>query len=153
MKTVITLLLALSAATALAGGLSPVDEALGHYEAIRASLARDEAAPVAALASKLAATSRQAASESKEDRKALLAIAASAEALAKSSNELAATRLAFADVSRDVLALVAANPELRDGKFVYSCPMVKGYGKWLQEEKAIENPYYGSKMLRCAVAE
>lgn len=34
-----------------------------------------------------------------------------------------------------------------DGLYVAYCPMKPG--SWLQDQKEINNPYYGSKMLRC----
>jgi hypothetical protein len=58
--------------------------------------------------------------------------------------DLKATRLAFGDLSDAVIALTGPAPA--GAKRAY-CPMVKKY--WLQKGDKIENPYYGSQMLRC----
>ena len=58
--------------------------------------------------------------------------------------DLKATRAAFGDLSDAVIALAGTAPG--GAKRAY-CPMVKKY--WLQKGEKIENPYYGSQMLRC----
>jgi hypothetical protein len=58
---------------------------------------------------------------------------------------LEARRAAFKELSRP-LVLWATLSKPKDLNVVY-CSMAKG--SWLQKEKAIANPYYGSKMLRC----
>jgi hypothetical protein len=58
--------------------------------------------------------------------------------------DLKAARLAFGDLSDAVIGLTGPAPT--GAKRAY-CPMVKKY--WLQKGEKIENPYYGSQMLRC----
>ena len=50
------------------------------------------------------------------------------------------------DRVRPKLMTVATMSKVADVNVVF-CSMAKG--SWLQKEKVIANPYYGSKMLRC----
>ncbi|OJW81117.1 MAG: hypothetical protein BGO69_03385 [Bacteroidetes bacterium 46-16] len=61
-------------------------------------------------------------------------------------------RVAFANFSANMI-LLARNQKLTDKPaYIQYCPMKKA--SWLSNEKDIENPYYGSKMLTCGkVAE
>ncbi len=119
-----------------------LDSLLADYESVRASLASDDASTVPATAKRIAAAAT---------REKIEPIRAAALKLAEAKGDLAASRAAFAPLSKGVINLLAASPELAKGKFVYACPMVKGYGKWVQAKKEIENPYKGSAMLRCAI--
>ena len=60
-----------------------------------------------------------------------------------------AVRKAFGEVSRSVVALLAAEPSLREGLNIFECSMAQGYQKWVQKTETIENPYMGSQMLAC----
>ena len=42
-----------------------------------------------------------------------------------------------------------AEPSHKKGRYVFYCPMVKGYQKWVQVDKKISNPYMGTRMLEC----
>ncbi|MDB5120359.1 MAG: hypothetical protein JWN56_1577 [Sphingobacteriales bacterium] len=60
-------------------------------------------------------------------------------------------RTHFIAVSSDIIAMLK-HAELSSGKmYVDYCPMADaGKGAyWLSSNKAIENPYYGDKMLKC----
>lgn len=60
-------------------------------------------------------------------------------------------RARFITVSSDIIAMLK-HAELSSGKmYVDYCPMAdKGKGAyWLSSNKAIENPYYGNKMMKC----
>lgn len=62
-----------------------------------------------------------------------------------SAKSLAAAREAFKALSRPmVLWATLSKPA---GVNVLFCSMAKG--SWLQTDKAVRNPYYGKKMLRC----
>ncbi|NNF07051.1 MAG: efflux RND transporter periplasmic adaptor subunit [Candidatus Eisenbacteria bacterium] len=69
-----------------------------------------------------------------------------------SAKEIVAARLAFFDLSQEMIKTVrlfgasGATPVL-----VYHCPMaIDGAGAdWLQAKEGTLNPYYGSQMLRC----
>ncbi len=143
------LLFAIAGTPAFAGNL---DTILTDYESVRAALARDDAAGLASLGRTIGAAAQRELETSKGEAAARLSSLRDAAAqLAASSGDLAASRKAFASLSKSVLDILAASPEMAKGKFVYACPMVKGYGKWVQAKKEIENPYYGTRMLRCAV--
>lgn len=60
-------------------------------------------------------------------------------------------RAHFITVSSDIIAMLK-HAELSSGKmYIDYCPMAdKGKGAyWLSSNKAIENPYYGDKMMKC----
>ena len=142
--------LALPAASAAASADHEV--ILGNYESARAALAKDDASAVPPLAAKIAmAASRALETREVREKEEIELILAGSRRLEEARGNLQASRAAFAALSRGVVALLAARPELAEGRFHYSCPMVKGYGQWVQAKKEIENPYKGSAMLRCAV--
>lgn len=143
------LLLAFATAPALASNL---DRILSDYESVRAALAKDDASRLAPLARTIgAAAQRELDTADGAAATRLASVRDAAAKLEKADGDLSASRAAFAALSRGVLAILASSPGLARGKFVYACPMVKGYGKWVQAKKEIENPYYGASMLRCAV--
>jgi hypothetical protein len=149
-KLMIAALVALlAAAPAVAGDAETI---LANYESVRAGLARDDASGAPALARKIAVAAARALKDAKGDaRSELDAIRAAAVQLEEAGGDLAASRAAFAPLSEGIVGLLKASPELASGTFMYACPMVKGYGQWVQVKKEIENPYKGSSMLRCAV--
>lgn len=60
---------------------------------------------------------------------------------------LEAQRKAFANLSNEMTALVKS-AEISTGEvYIAFCPMAKA--SWLSNEKEINNPYFGDKMLRC----
>ncbi len=119
------------------------------YDRIHASLAADALTGVAASAATLSkAASRASAAASGAAATELDALASAATELA-SATALPAARSAFGEVSRHLVAAVAARPELGAGRLVFACPMAKGYRKWVQKGDRIENPYMGTKMLGC----
>jgi len=129
---------------AIAGGLAsaedtnPVKSDLGHYYPIRAALAGDKTEGVKEHADGLAASADK-------------AVAKAAKTLA-AAQDLAAARKAFGDVTKALLAGVekAAKAGTDLGAvYVFECPMAKPYGRWMQAEADLGNPYYGSKMLTC----
>lgn len=124
---------------------------LSNYEAIRTSLANDSANGVTALAKSVADAATALADSAEEANTPMLkSLAAEAVKLAAlSEDDIAATRLAFGDVSRSLIALVKADSELADGLHIFECPMAKGYKLWIQPDPELENPYMGQKMLTC----
>ncbi len=78
----------------------------------------------------------------------LRGIASAAKGLG-SAGDVEAARSAFGEVSRHVVALLAADRTLAEGKHVFECPMAAGYKKWIQPTAKLENPYMGTKMLSC----
>ena len=118
---------------------TPAAATLADYERIRALLAADEMNGLPEAAQALAASAT---------RSSYTAVAASATKLAGAS-EIEAARLAFGEVSREVVTLLAQDPALAKGQHVFECPMVKGYRKWIQPSQDMANPYMGKKMLAC----
>lgn len=65
-----------------------------------------------------------------------------------SAKDLAAARTAFGDVSSALVTYVEkSGSALPAGVHIAYCPMVEK--PWLQKNKEIKNPYYGSAMLTC----
>ncbi len=131
---------------------NPTLAALTNYEAIRAKLAGDELTGLAELGGGLQTTaSAAAAQESGPAAEALKSVAKAAGQL-KAATSFEDARTAFGDVSRGVVSLLAAKPELRAGRYVFECPMATGYKKWVQSTDKIDNPYMGKRMLECGAA-
>ncbi|MDQ3340519.1 MAG: hypothetical protein M4D80_35625 [Myxococcota bacterium] len=119
--------------------VTPATETLAAYERARALLAADEIKGLAESARTLEASATSA---------KYTAIASSATKLAAAA-DLDAARTAFGDVSREVVTLLAGDKSLAKGQYVFECPMVKGYRKWVQPSDEMANPYMGKKMLAC----
>ena len=135
-------------------GLSPeakgaADEVLNAYEALRAQLAADAVADVSVLAERLerAATSLARSVPASIQPRAV-ALGASARLL-RETKELPKLREAFGEVSRQLVSILAIEPSLRKGKYVFECPMAQGYKKWIQTGTKLSNPYMGKAMLEC----
>jgi hypothetical protein len=125
--------------------------ALAKYETLRDGLAKDSTAGLADAASALAADARKAAQGASGAAKSSLeSLAAAADAFkAKPESDIEGLRVAFSDVSKHTVGVLVAAPSLQQGLFVFQCPMVKGYQKWIQTSDGIKNPYMGAKMLEC----
>lgn len=117
---------------------------LAAYERTRALLAADEFKTLAAAARELESSATAATGSGPH----LQDIARAAATLA-SARDIEAARAAFGEVSRHVIALLAADKSLAQGKHVFECPMVAGYRKWVQPSDNLENPYMGKRMLAC----
>ncbi|VVM06015.1 DUF3347 domain-containing protein [Methylacidimicrobium tartarophylax] len=66
--------------------------------------------------------------------------------LAKAT-DLDAARLAYKDVSDRLIALFRDHHVQTGHYFVCTCPMAQA--SWIQTDKEIKNPFYGSAMLLC----
>ncbi len=127
------------------------------YLAIQTSLATDSLDGVKANALAIAATAEglqkkfdlHAAGVAKKDgpacSKLMPELAASAKALA-AAKDLDSARKAFAPLSENLITYRNMIPGDEKPNVAY-CPMAKH--NWMQNGKKINNPYYGSKMLRC----
>lgn len=124
---------------------------LDTYEQMRAQLAGDQIAEAVASAKTLESAAKTGAKEGQESwRPHLEPLAEAAADLAKANaEEPDAVRKAYGEVSRHVVALLAADPALQQGRFLFECPMAQGYQKWVQLEKRMQNPYMGKRMLEC----
>lgn len=140
--------------TLSAEGRQTITHALDAYEQIRAQLAADDVAGVTASADTLEKAAGEATSKVPERlRTHLQAVASSARSLKEMSKEDAsAVRRTFGDVSRSVVALLAAGPSLQQGRHVFECPMAQGYKKWVQPTAELSNPYMGTRMPSCGSA-
>jgi hypothetical protein len=132
---------------------TPAQNLVNAYILLQSKLAKDDAA-----GSKAAFTSFQNALKPKElgldptlDKKLSAAAAQGA-----ASSKLPEARTAFASVTEGMLAyLGAAKNPIDSSLTVAFCPMAldnRG-AKWLQLGENLENPYFGSEMLRCGTVE
>ena len=67
-------------------------------------------------------------------------------------SDISTARTAFLELSREMTSLVKHIGVTDDTPlYLAHCPMAFGNkgGSWLQSEKTVSNPYYGSMMLRC----
>jgi len=139
MSRLLTLALVVFTLAAVAVPLQAADvpaPLLDAYLKIGTTLAADKVDGVPAAAQAIAAEAKKLGAPGAATLAAADKIAAAA--------DLKATRTAFGDLSDAVIALAGTSPG--GAKRAY-CPMVKKY--WLQKGDKIENPYYGSQMLRC----
>jgi len=144
--TLTGLFLALAVGTVFAAPQSALPEQLlGHYYLIQNRLASDTTDGIAASAAKLADISRRAA---QTDTRAGAQLTALAQAAAKlQTTDLKTARNGFGAVSNGLIAYLRAAHGKRQPPYQFYCPMVKQ--SWLQPDKDIRNPYYGSSMLKC----
>jgi hypothetical protein len=80
-------------------------------------------------------------------------VAAATEVISKSAN-IDTQRLAFSDLSTELLALVKGN--LSSGElYLAHCPMANDNAgaNWITEVNEIKNPYFGDKMLKCGTIQ
>ena len=114
---------------------------LAAYDVVRAALADDNlaAAKTAAEAFAKVATS---------EAPPLAALGDAATALAQTA-DIAAARAAFGTLSKALLELLQDKAPWREGLIAFRCPMAKGYQKWVQFQRPMQNPYMGKEMLEC----
>jgi membrane fusion protein, copper/silver efflux system len=67
----------------------------------------------------------------------------------KSSGDIESFRESFSELSEALVEILLLDSTLQQGQYIFECPMVEGYQKWIQPDEKLENPYMGSKMLRC----
>lgn len=140
-----------SASPETAGSLEPVLEA---YEELRAELAADRLEGLPATAERLADAFR-APLEDRDELAEPVATAfeegaAAAESLAQ-AEDLEAARIAFGEVSRNLLTLTGQDGQGVEGWHVFACPMAQGFERWIQPMEEMANPYMGPSMLECGV--
>ena len=121
------------------------------YEQCRSLLASDKGAGIADCANKMTAAAKADQTNASATAKPhLAAIATAAEALSKTSpTDLDKLRVAYGNVSKPIVALLTAMPEVARDYHVFECPMAKGYKRWAQPDKKLANPYMGQSMLSC----
>lgn len=137
-----------AAAPANAADQAPTLQAVfAEYEAIRSALANDTGTGVAAHASRIAELARGLGPDASPRLPAVAE--AAAKLAAADQGDLAALRVAFGDLSRELVAVMESDAALAAGYHTFECPMAKGYGRWIQPTAELENPYMGQKMLAC----
>ena len=141
------------AQSAKAAAGTPAQNLVNAYLALQTNLAKDDTA-----GTKAAFADLQQALKAKELplEPAIAQKLASAAATGAGAGKLADARAAFSAVTDAMLSFLgsAKNP-LSTPLSVAHCPMAldnKG-AKWLQLGETLENPYFGSEMLRCGTVE
>jgi Cu(I)/Ag(I) efflux system membrane fusion protein len=122
-------------------------------EQVRFALSLDELAPIAPAAVEIqqGLGSLDEADASAAVQAAIVQASTAAAGLAASETVVAA-RSPFGELSEALFQLALADPRLQTGWHVYTCPMAKGFQRWFQQPKEIENPYMGQEMLSCGSA-
>lgn len=118
------------------GPVAALATVLAGYDGVSRALFVDDAATTVVLARALAAGTRA----------TVPTVAAAADAVA-AVDDLAGQRIAFAELSRQVILALADAPPT--GLKTFRCPMVDTYAFWVQPEAGIRNPYMGQAMPRC----
>ena len=126
---------------------------LAAYEGLRSRLANDQEVSAAEFERVAEAARETAASYSGAAAAHLEQLASAAdEGAGRASLGLVVAREAFGEVSRHVVSWLADHPELANGRYVFECPMAKGYRKWVQQSDSVSNPYMGQEMVSCGSA-
>ncbi len=132
--------------------VAAVAAVMAPYQACQSALAADKTDGIAEAAGKLAAAAtagEKAVPEAARQPLTDLAKAAGDLASAK-TDDIAAVRMAFGEVSKHMVAMLAAMPATAAEYHVFQCPMVeKGYNRWVQTAAKTSNPYQGAKMSTC----
>ena len=150
----LALSLILSATTAFAHSeaFKPefVDTLVAPYLEMQNSLA-DDNLKAAQIAAKHYLEAMKKAPHEGEAHEETAELTAPAKAITVAS-DLKSARNAFLSLSKEMTLLVKHNGTNKDTPlYIAHCPMAfdnKG-GSWLQANKTVSNPYYGSMMLRC----
>jgi hypothetical protein len=124
---------------------APTEQLLESYFSIQKNLASDSTAGVLASAAKIAAVSRQAAENQPRAKAPLIALSEAAAKL--KTADLKSLRNEFGELSNKLIAYLQAVGVKGNPPYQYYCPMAKK--GWLQPEKGVRNPYYGSSMPTC----
>lgn len=127
------------------------DQVLEKYHELKAALVDTDPEKAQELAKNFAELTKAIHEKAASDEKAqfALAIQKDVEQLAKSDN-IETQRELFVPLTDNVYKMTKAFPADTEVYYAY-CPMAfndKG-AYWLEKEKTILNPYYGSKMLKC----
>lgn len=121
------------------------------YEVVRDLLVRDQLADAVKRADALKRLAKDAVHAGPARLKQTMTkLVSAAEGLKSAdSKDGKAVRRAFGECSRVLVGLLAKNPSMQWGYFVFDCPMAPGYRLWLQPGDQISNPYMGTSMPRC----
>lgn len=155
-KLALGLLLSASAAFAHSDAFKAefVDTLVSPYLAMQTSLAGDDLEATHTAAKHFLQAMTHAPHEG-EAHKTAAALATPTKTIAEAS-DLKAARNAFLELSNEMILLVKHVGIPQDTElFVAHCPMAFGNkgADWMQSDKTVANPYYGSMMLRCGSIE
>lgn len=133
--------------------LTSLRTAFQAYEKARALLASDRVDGLDAAATEAADALRAARSGASGDPSGrVVAVmdetARAADALGR-AGDLEKARAAFGELGRLLMILANCDPRLAEGWHVFSCPMAKGFAKWIQPSARLENPFMGRAMPTC----
>ena len=146
MKTIALLCTMALAVAASAGPVRPpADALLEKYFVIQKGLASDSLNAVAASAADIVKISREAAAKEPKAKAQLLAVSAAASKL--NAADMKSARNGFGELSGSLIDYLKASGANRNPPYQWYCPMMKK--SWLQPDKAVRNPYYGSSMPKC----
>ena len=126
---------------------------MDQYEAVRAALAADDF-PAALRAGRSLTTAAHAAHGKVAARMKpyVSKIAEAAQDFVKTEADPQKLRLAFGELSRRVITYLDQDGGVAQGRFAFECPMASGYGKWVQTDEKVSNPYMGKSMPTCGGA-
>ena len=146
MKRMLIPVVLLFVGSALAGSPSTqVEQILGQYFLIQKSLAADSVNGVSQSAGAIVKVSHQVASSDAAAKTQLTAISGAAARL--QTNDLKTARKEFGDLSDTLITYLKTAGAKRNPPYQFYCPMAKK--SWLQPDKQVRNPYYGSSMPTC----
>lgn len=119
-----------------------VGRILDSYYSVHQALAGDDLKSARSAAKSLA--------ERAADAGGRAEVITHAKQLANAAN-IGVARESFQALSKQLLSLTKSTGTDDRDVYVVHCPMAFGGkgGTWLQKEKTVANPYYGSSMLRC----
>lgn len=130
-----------------------LEHILEHYLPISKSLAGDslkgvkeDAEHIAEMAGELSKIKCGASEEEqKKCQEMLSVIKSSAEKM--NSDKIEDVRTAFGELSNALIECLTKCSAPEKEHYIFYCSMVKKH--WIQDNKEVANPYYGSKMLKC----
>lgn len=130
--------------------LTALRAALDQYARVSTGLAENTVAQDAARRLALALRDgEKAIGHGDHEVAAMLATAAAHADAVAATSDVAAARKAFADLSRPVVDVAAADARLAAEWKLFECPMAPGYQRWFQKETEPVNPYFGREMAAC----
>lgn len=139
-----------TAASPVSAGIPDLAGVMGAYEACRSELAADSPA-ISDCAADLAKAAKSASSGSNAAGVAppLERLAQAADSMATPTDDLQRARQAFAETSKELIAVLEASGNGGPMHHVFECAMVEGNPRWVQRSDKAANPYMGAKMLGC----
>ena len=127
-----------------------LERTFSGYEQIWAILAAGRIEGARTSATKLEASATAAISETHAKLAPHLEIITSAAARIQRASDLPSLRVAFAELSRGLIGLLATDSALASRWYVFECGSIRGFNKWAQRVPNVANPYLGNSFVPCA---